>query len=103
MTDLKEVLARSTQAIAAFTNAERVWFYLYDREHQPPGSGRCRPSTSRRSSLRRLKVSVDARSIAGMVFRTGEPYCTNDVDRDPYANRELQPLRRGRATASSRR
>ena len=31
MTDFKEVLGRSTQAIAAFTNAERVWFHLYDR------------------------------------------------------------------------
>ena len=31
MTDPKEVLARSTQAIEAFTNAERVFFYLYDR------------------------------------------------------------------------
>ncbi len=31
MTDVHEVVARSTQAIAGFTNAERVWFYLYDR------------------------------------------------------------------------
>ena len=31
MTDEKEVLARSAQSIEAFTNAERVFFYLYDR------------------------------------------------------------------------
>lgn len=89
MTDLHEVVARSTQAIAGFTNAERVWFYLYDRntnrlEAVLPAWNLTEDMASR------MKVSVEARSIAGMVFRTGEPYCSNGLDLDPYANRELQ-------------
>lgn len=89
MTDLHEVVARSTQAIAGFTNAERVWFYLYDRntnrlEATLPAWNLTEDMASR------MKVSVDARSIAGMVFRTGEAYCSNGLDLDPYANRELQ-------------
>ena len=89
MTDIQEVVARSTQAIAGFTNAERVWFFLYDRntnrlEATLPAWNLTEDMASR------LKVSVDARSIAGMVFRTGEPYCSNGLDMDPYANRDLQ-------------
>jgi signal transduction histidine kinase/HAMP domain-containing protein len=88
MTDLREVVARSTQAIAAFTNAERVWLQLYDAnthrlEAAPPAWNV--PDDMAASLL----ISVDTRSIAGMVFRTGEPYCSNDLDRDPYASREL--------------
>ncbi len=91
MTDFKEVLGRSTQAIAAFTNAERVWFHLYD-----PNTNRLEaalPAWNVSEEVAAvLKVSVDARSIAGMVFRTGEAYCTNDLGQDPYTNRELQKL-----------
>jgi signal transduction histidine kinase/HAMP domain-containing protein len=91
MTDFKEVLARSAQAIAGFTSAERVWFFLFDRntnrlEAQLPAWNVTEELASG------LKVSVDARSIASMVFRTGEPYCSNDLDHDAYANRELQRL-----------
>jgi len=89
MTDLQEVLARATQAIAGFTGAERVWFYLYD-----PNTNRLEaqlPAWNVTAEMaEQLQVSLDARSIAGMVFRTGEPYCSNDLDRDPYANRGLQ-------------
>lgn len=89
MTDLQEVLARATQAIAGFTRAERVWFYLYDSntnrlEAQLPAWNLTE------EAARELQVSLDARSIAGMVFRTGEAYCSNDLERDPYANRDLQ-------------
>ena len=91
MTDVNEVLARSAHAIAAFTNAERVWFYLYDRNtHRLEAAVPAFNLTEEVAS--RLKVSVDARSIEGMVFRTGEPYSSPDVDRDPYANRELSRL-----------
>lgn len=91
MTDVKEVLARSAQAIAAFTNAERVWFYLYDRNtHRLEAAVPAFNLTEEIAS--RLKISVDARSIAGMVFRTGEPYCANDLERDPYASRDLGRL-----------
>ncbi len=88
MTDVKEVLARSAQAIAAFTNAERVWFTLYDRNtHRLEAAVPAFNLTEEVASG--LKVSVDARSIEGMVFRTGEPYCTNELERDPYANRDM--------------
>ncbi len=91
MTDVQEVLARSAQAIAAFTNAERVWFYLYDRNtHRLEAAVPAFNLTEEIAS--RLKVSVDARSIEGMVFRTGEPYCSHDVARDPYASQELGRL-----------
>ena len=91
MTDVSEVLARSAQAIAAFTNAERVWFYLYDRNtHRLEAAVPAFNLTEEVAA--RLKVSVDARSIEGMVFRTGEPYCTNDSRHDPYAHPELGRL-----------
>ncbi len=88
MTDVKEVLARAAQAIAAFTSAERVWFYLYDRNTNRLEAALPAFNVTEEIAAR-LKISVDARSIAGMVFRTGEPYCANDLDRDAYANREL--------------
>jgi signal transduction histidine kinase/HAMP domain-containing protein len=91
MTDVREVLARSTQAIAAFTNAERVFFYLYDRNtHRLEAAVPAFNLTEDVAS--QIKVSVDARSIAGMVFRTGEPYFSNDLARDPYASPELGRL-----------
>ena len=91
MTDVKEVLGRSTQAIAAFTGAERVWFHLYDRNTNRLEAAL--PSWNVDEALaEKLKLSVDARSIAGMVFRTGEAYCSNDMGRDPYANPELQKI-----------
>ncbi|HKD16720.1 MAG TPA: GAF domain-containing protein, partial [Thermoanaerobaculia bacterium] len=91
MTDVKEVLGRSTQAIAAFTGAERVWFHLYDRNTNRLEAAL--PSWNVPEEVAaKLRVSVDARSISGLVFRTGEAYCTNDLDRDPYSNRDIQKL-----------
>ena len=91
MTDIKEVLARSAQAIAAFTNAERVFFFLYDRNtHRLEAAIPAFNLTEELAS--QLKVSVDSRSISGMVFRTGEPYCTNEMERDPYASRDFVRL-----------
>ncbi len=88
-TDLREVLSRASEAVAAFTRAERVWFYLYDPdtnrlEAQWPGWNVSEDVISR------LKISVDTPSIAAMVFKSGEPYVTNDLARDPYVNRGLQ-------------
>jgi signal transduction histidine kinase/HAMP domain-containing protein len=89
MTDFKEVLARSAQAIAGFTGAERVYVLLYDRNTNRLEA--VVPAWNLTEEMaEKLKVSVDARSIAGMVFRTGEPYCTNDVAHDPYASQALQ-------------
>jgi signal transduction histidine kinase len=91
MTDFKEVLARSAQAIAGFTGAERVYVLLYDRNTNRLEAAL--PAWNLTEDMaNQLKVSVDARSIAGMVFRTGESYFTNDVDRDPYANRAHQRI-----------
>jgi signal transduction histidine kinase/HAMP domain-containing protein len=95
MTDVKEVLGRSTQAIAAFTGAERVWFHLYDRNTNRLEAAQPSWNVSEEMAAK-LKVSVDARSISGLVFRTGEAYCSNDLDRDPYANRDLQKIVVGR-------
>jgi signal transduction histidine kinase/HAMP domain-containing protein len=89
MTDPEEVLARATQAVAGFTGAERVWFAFYD-----PNTNRLEarlPAWNVPEEMAgKLQISLDARSIEGMVFRTGEPYCSNDLLRDPYSNRDLQ-------------
>jgi signal transduction histidine kinase/HAMP domain-containing protein len=89
MTDVGEVMARSTHAIAAFTGAERVAFLLFD-----PNTNRLEarlPAWNLPAEIAaKLTVSVDARSIVGMVFRTGEAYVSNDLARDPYTNADLQ-------------
>ncbi len=91
MTDVQEVLARATQAIAGFTGAERVWFLL--REPNANRLDAKLPAWNVTAELaEQLKVSLDARSIAGLVFRTGEAYCSNDLKRDPYSNPDLQKL-----------
>ena len=102
MTDVKEVLARSAQAIAAFTNAERVWFYLYDRNtHRLEAAVPAFNLTEEVAS--RLKVSVDARSIEGMVFRTGEPYSSQRRGSGPVRQPRAPAASSGPPTASSRR
>ena len=90
-TDLREVLSRATEAVAAFTRAERVWFYLYDPDTnrlaaQWPGWNVTEDVTAK------LVFSAEAPSIAGLVFKTGEPYVSNDLERDPYVNRTLQSV-----------
>ena len=89
MTDAREVIARATQAIAGFTQAERVWFYLHDRNTNRLEAALPAWNLTE-DAAQKLRVSVDARSTEGMVFRTGEPYCSNALAADPYANRELQ-------------
>ncbi len=90
-TDFGEVLARLAEAIAAFTRAERVWFYLHD-----PDTNRLEaawPGWNVTEELgANLKVSVDTSSIASMVFKSGELYVSNDLDHDPYVNRKLQAM-----------
>jgi signal transduction histidine kinase/HAMP domain-containing protein len=89
--DLAQVQARATEAIAAFTGAERVWFFFHD-----PDTNRLTaawPGWNLPQELARdLTVSVDRPSIASMVFKTGEIHVSNDLDRDPYSNRKLQAL-----------
>ena len=89
MVDLKEVLARCSEAIAAFTRAERVVFFLHDAETNRlkaewPGWNVSEELASA------LQVPLDDRSITAMVFQTGELYYSNDLERDPYVHRETQ-------------
>ncbi len=90
-TDLGEVLTRASEAIAAFTRAERVWFYLYDRDSNRleamwPGWN------VSQEMMAGMKFSVESPTLASMVFKSGEPYVTNDLEHDPYVNRKLQDL-----------
>jgi signal transduction histidine kinase len=91
VTDFQEILARSSEAIAAFTRAERVWFYLYD-----PDTNRLEaawPGWNMSEELAgQLRISADSPSIASMVFKTGEVYVSNDLGHDPYVNRKLRAL-----------
>jgi signal transduction histidine kinase/HAMP domain-containing protein len=89
VTDLQEVLARASEAIAAFTRAERVWFFLHD-----PDTNRLEatwPGWNLSEELAsELRISVETPSISSMVFKSGEVYVTNDLEHDPYSNRRLR-------------
>jgi signal transduction histidine kinase/HAMP domain-containing protein len=94
-TDVKEILARSSEAIGAFTRAETVFFLLHDSngnrlEAAWPGWNISEEAASK------LKIPLDARSIASVVFKTGEAYCSNDLDHDPFTNRDAENLFSGR-------
>jgi signal transduction histidine kinase/HAMP domain-containing protein len=94
-TDVKEILARSSEAIGAFTRADTVCFLLHDSngnrlEAAWPGWNVSEEAASR------LKIPLDARSIASVVFKTGEAYCSNDLDHDPFTNRDAQNLFAGK-------
>jgi signal transduction histidine kinase/HAMP domain-containing protein len=90
-TDLREVISRACEAIAAFTRAERVWFYLYD-----PDTNRLEAAwpgwNVSEEAAAELKLSAETPSIAAMVLNTGEPYVTNDLEHDPYVNRRIQAI-----------
>jgi signal transduction histidine kinase len=87
--DLKEALAQCAEAIAAFTRAERVWFFLHD-----PATDRLKaawPGWNLPEELvQGMEIPVESQSISGMVFRSGELYYSNDLERDPHVHRELQ-------------
>lgn len=89
MVDLKEVLARCSEAIAAFTRAERVVFFLHDPETNRLKAGWPGWNVSEELASA-LQVPLDDRSITAMVFQTGELYYSNDLERDPYVHRETQ-------------
>ncbi len=91
VTDLQEILARASEAIAAFTRAERVWFFLHD-----PDTDRLEaawPGWNVGEDLAaQLWISVESPSIVSMVFKNGEVYSTNDLEHDPYVNRKLRDV-----------
>lgn len=90
-TDLEEVLACASEAIAAFTRAERVWFFLHDPDTNRLEAGWPGWNVTE-AMISQLKISVESRSIVSMVFKTGDPYVANDLERDPYVNRKLQAV-----------
>ena len=90
-TDLREVLARSAEAVAAFTRAERVIFFLHNTDTNRLEAAFPGWNIAESVALQ-LKIPVEGRSIAGMVFRSGEVYATNDIEHDPYASRGLQEI-----------
>jgi signal transduction histidine kinase/HAMP domain-containing protein len=91
VTDFREILARSSEAIAAFTRAEHVYFLLHD-----PNTNRLEAAwpgwNVTEETASQMTLSVESRSISGMVFKSGEVYVTNDVERDPYTNRPFQAI-----------
>jgi signal transduction histidine kinase len=89
--NLAEVQARASEAIAAFTGAERVWFFFHDSDTNHLEAAW--PGWNLPQELaRELSVSVDRPSIGSMVFKTGEIHVSNDLNRDPYSDPKLQAL-----------
>jgi signal transduction histidine kinase/HAMP domain-containing protein len=90
-TDMKEILARSSEAIGAFTRAETVLFLLYD-----PNTNRLEgawPGWNVSEELAaQVKIPVDARSIAASVYKSGDAYYSNDIERDAYVHVEMKKM-----------
>jgi signal transduction histidine kinase len=90
-TSSKEVLARAAEAIAGFTRAERVFFFLHD-----PDTNRLEaawPGWNLPEQIaNELKIPVETTSISTLVFNTGEVYLANDLGTDPYSARQLDSL-----------
>jgi len=85
---IPEIIVRSTEAIAAFTRAERVWFFLHD-----PNTNRLQaawPGWNLSEDLAaKLQIPIGSRSTASRVFRSGEVCIANELARDPSADRVL--------------
>jgi signal transduction histidine kinase len=90
-TDVKEILARSSEAIGAFTRAETVVFLLHD-----PNTNRLEgawPGWNISEELAaQVKIPTEARSIAASVFKSGEAYYSNDLENDAYFHTESREL-----------
>jgi signal transduction histidine kinase len=90
-TDVKEILARSSEAIGAFTRAETVLFLLYD-----PNTNRLEaawPGWNISEDLAaQVKIPLDARSISVTVYKSGDAYYSNDLERDAYVHVETKKL-----------
>jgi signal transduction histidine kinase/HAMP domain-containing protein len=90
-TDVKEILARSSEAIGAFTRAETVLFMLHD-----PNTNRLEgawPGWNVSEELAtKVKIPMEARSISVTVFKSGEAYYSNDLEHDTYVNLDFKKL-----------
>ena len=86
---MPEILARSSEAIAAFTRAEKVWFFLHD-----PNMNRLQAAwpgwNISEDVAARLQIPIGSRSAASRVFRGGEVLIANDLGRDPEEDRALR-------------
>ncbi len=90
-TDVKEILARSSEAIGAFTRAETVLFMLHDPntnrlEGASPGWNVSEELASQ------VKIPMEVRSIAVAVFKSGEAYYSNDLEHDTYVHLDYKNL-----------
>jgi signal transduction histidine kinase/HAMP domain-containing protein len=90
-TDVKEILARSSEAIGAFTRAETVLFMLHDSNtNRLEGAW---PGWNVSEELAaQIRIPMDARSIAVTVFKSGEAYFSNDLERDAYVHVDSKKL-----------
>ena len=90
-TDVKEILARSSEAIGAFTRAETVLFMLHD-----PNTNRLEgvwPGWNVSEELAsHVRIPMDARSLSVTVFKSGEAYYSNDLEHDAYAHVDMKKL-----------
>jgi signal transduction histidine kinase len=90
--DTPEILARSAEAIAAFTRAERVWFFLLDSQSSRLQAAWPAWNLSE-DAAEKLQVTVGARSVVSDVFRRGELSVVADLGRlseeDPALPRAL--------------
>jgi signal transduction histidine kinase/HAMP domain-containing protein len=90
-TDVKEILARSSEAIGAFTRAETVLFMLHDSNtNRLEGAW---PGWNVSENLAaQVRIPMDARSIAVTVFKSGEAYFSNDLEHDAYVHVDSKKL-----------
>ena len=90
-TDVNEILARSSEAIGAFTRAETVIFMLHD-----PNANRLEgawPGWNISEEMAgQVKVPMEARSIAISVFKSGDAYYSNDLEHDAYVHADMRKL-----------
>jgi signal transduction histidine kinase/HAMP domain-containing protein len=90
-TDVNEILARSSEAIGAFTRAETVIFMLHD-----PNANRLEgawPGWNISEEIAgQVKVPMEARSIAISVFKSGDAYYSNDLEHDAYVHADMRKL-----------
>jgi signal transduction histidine kinase/HAMP domain-containing protein len=86
---LPEILARSSEAIAAFTRAEKVWFFLHDLNMNRLQAAWPGWNISEDVAAR-LQIPIGSRSAASRVFRGGEVVISNDLGRDPEEDRAIR-------------
>src|SRR5215213_2557643 len=90
-TEVSKIGELLTRKIARLLGAEICLILLYDERldcmyAQAPAHG------VEDERLSRLRAGMDEKSIATWVYKTGEPYITNDASNDPVISREAAEL-----------